>query len=209
MRRAFGALVVGLMMATLAAPGFGQALDGNLVGNVMDASGAEVPNAAVELQNMETGIKAITKTNSSGEYRFNNILVGRYKVTASAAGFTAVSLNNVVVELNKTSTVNLTMQVGSVSTTVEVSEATATIDTTTAQVQSTYDVRAMDLGVTSLDVPGRNLGALNLSLLGAGVGSSGGVGVGVGPTVGGQRPRNNSFSIEGVDNNRKDVAGPN
>ncbi len=63
--------------------------------------------------------------------------------------------------------------------------------------------------MTALDVPGRNLGALNLSLLGAGVASSGGVGVGVGPSVGGQRPRNNSFNIEGVDNNRKDVAGPN
>ena len=51
-------------------------------------------------------------------------------------------------------------------------------------------------------------GVLNLSLLGAGVSSSGGVGVGTGPSVGGQRPRNNNFMVEGVDNNRKDVTGP-
>ena len=51
-------------------------------------------------------------------------------------------------------------------------------------------------------------GVLNLSLLGAGVASSGGFGVGTGPSVGGQRPRNNNFTIEGVDNNRKDVTGP-
>ena len=40
------------------------------------------------------------------------------------------------------------------------------------------------------------------------MGSAGGVGVGYGPAVGGQRPRNNNFTIDGVDNNRKDVTGP-
>ncbi len=49
---------------------------------------------------------------------------------------------------------------------------------------------------------------LNLSLLSAGVATSGGVGVGSGPSVGGQRPRNNNFTIEGVDNNNKGVTGP-
>jgi hypothetical protein len=38
--------------------------------------------------------------------------------------------------------------------------------------------------------------------------SSGGLGYGTGPSVGGQRPTNNSFNIDGVDNNRKDVTGP-
>jgi hypothetical protein len=202
-------LICAAIVAAFAPLSFGQALDGNIVGNIVDATGAAVPNVNVELQNMDTGIKVNGKTNANGEYRFNNVLVGRYKVTASASGFATSSLNNVVVDLNKTSTVNMTMQVGSVSTTVDVTEASVTIDTTTAQVQSTYDIRAMELPMTGLDVPGRNLGALNLSLLGAGVSSSGGVGVGVGPAVGGQRPRNNSFNIEGVDNNRKDVAGPN
>src|SRR5258708_10919584 len=51
-------------------------------------------------------------------------------------------------------------------------------------------------------------GVVNLSLLSAGVASSGGVGVGSGPSVGGQRPRNNNFTIEGVDNNNKGVTGP-
>ena len=43
----------------------------------------------------------------------------------------------------------------------------------------------------------------------AGVASSGGIGLGDGPSVGGQRPRNNNFNVEGVDNNRKDVTGHN
>src|SRR5205823_12054574 len=51
-------------------------------------------------------------------------------------------------------------------------------------------------------------GALNLSLLSAGVASNGGVGQGTGPSVGGQRPMNNNFMIEGVDNNNKAVTGP-
>jgi hypothetical protein len=49
---------------------------------------------------------------------------------------------------------------------------------------------------------------LNLSLLNAGVASTGGIGVGTGPSVSGQRPRNNNFTVEGVDNNNKGVTGP-
>jgi len=77
------------------------------------------------------------------------------------------------------------------------------IDTTTAQLGSTFSAReAVDIPAASLA-----LGALNLSLLNAGVGSSGGVGAGEGPSVGGQRPRSNNFTVEGIDNNRKDVSG--
>jgi len=63
--------------------------------------------------------------------------------------------------------------------------------------------------MTSFTPPGENsLGALNLSLLSAGVSSGGGIGVGYGPSVSGQRPRNNSFNIDGTDNNRKDISSP-
>ena len=102
MRNGFLLLAAAFMLAALAPVSFGQALDGNIVGNVVDASGASVPNVAIELQNMDTGVKVTGKTNANGEYRFNNILVGRYKVTATASGFTTGSLNNVVLELNKT-----------------------------------------------------------------------------------------------------------
>ncbi len=201
----FCALVISLP------PSFGQATDANLVGTVLDDSGAALPNADVDLQNLSTGFRTTTHTNATGEYRFNNIPVGRYKVTATAHGFTPVSLNNVSVELNRTSTANLTVHVGPISTTVDVRESSVTIDTTTAQVQSTYDARqALTLPMTSFTPPGENsLGALNLSLLSAGVSSGGGIGVGYGPSVGGQRPRNNSFNIDGTDNNRKDISGPN
>src|SRR5204862_3012230 len=49
---------------------------------------------------------------------------------------------------------------------------------------------------------------LNLSLLSSGVASSGAIGSGSGPSIGGQRPRNNNFTVEGIDNNSKSVTGP-
>ncbi len=200
-------LWIALLISALATvpSAFGQASDGNIVGAVLDSSGAGVPNANVELKNDSTGVKAEVKTDSSGSYRFGSILVGDYTITVTAPGFTAQALKGVHAELNKTTTANLSLQVGAVSSTVEVTEAAALLDTTTAQVSNTYEQRlAADLPMAANPFGG----VYNLALIGAGVGSSGGVGVGTGPSVGGQRPRNNNFTIDGVDNNRKDVTGP-
>src|SRR5262249_15112386 len=109
------------------------------------------------------------------------------------------------VALNQVATANFNLAVGTVSTTVEVSEAGAVIDTTTAQIQNTFGSKpAEDLPITS-----QGFGVLNLSLLNAGVSSAGGVGVGIGigPSVGGQRPRSNNFTVDGIDNNQKSTTG--
>ena len=186
-----------------------QAISGDIVGTVLDATKARVPNATVTAENTQTGVKTTATTNSSGDYRFTDLPVGTYDVTATASGFGTTSLRDVTVKLNQTITVNVTLEVGAASTTVDVIVSGATIDTTTAQIQSTYTTTQIkDLPLTSTGQPGLNFGALNLALLSAGVTSSGGVGVGIGPSVGGQRPRNNSFTVEGTDNNRKDVTGP-
>ncbi len=99
------------------------------------------------------------------------------------------------VDVNRNTTANLKLSVGTVATAIDVVEAGALLDTTTAQVQQTYT--AQQLG----DLPMASNSVLNLSLLQAGVASSGGVGYGTGPSIGGQRPTNNSFTIDGVDNN--------
>ncbi|MBI4905107.1 MAG: TonB-dependent receptor [Acidobacteria bacterium] len=200
-------LAIALVLAVGFAPNAsGQASDGNLVGTLTDQSGAAIPEANVDAVNAATGVKTSTRTNNVGVYRFNNLLVGQYNITITASGFLSQTIRNASVELNRTNTVNATLQVGTVSTTVEVSEAAAAIDTTTSQLSSTYNSRqAADLSLASNS---NALGALNLSLLSAGVSSSGGVGYGTGPSVGGQRPTNNNFVIEGIDNNRRDVTGP-
>ena len=182
----------------------GQAISGDLVGTVYDASGAVVSHATVVAINEATNAKATTATNPSGEYRFSNLLVGKYDLTVSAAGFSATTLRAVPVELNKTATANLSLEVGKLATTLEVSGAAPLIDTTTAQMETTYETKQMqDLPSASI-----GLGVINLSLLQAGVASTGGLGAGTGPSIGGQRPRNNDFTIEGVDNNDKGVTGP-
>ncbi len=184
---------------------FAQATDGNITGTVYDPTGAVVPGATVELENAATGVVRSTQTDSSGVYRFNNVLVGQYRVTARATGFAAATLENIDVALNKTTTANVSLQVGQVATQVEVAEAGALIDTTTATIGSSFESReAIYTPASALP-----LGVYNLSLVSAGVASSGGLGLGEGPSIGGQRPRQNSFMIEGVDNNRKDVTGAN
>jgi len=181
-----------------------QAISGDLTGTILDQSGAAVPNAKVNAVNTATNVTQSTLTNANGEYRISNLPPGNYTVNVSAAGFAAGQLRNVQVNLNQIATANVMLAVGQTTTTVEVSEAGAVIDTTTAQVQNTFDAKqSQDLPITA-----QGSGVFNLSLLNAGVASSGGVGVGSGPSVGGQRPRNNNFTIEGVDDNSKSITGP-
>jgi hypothetical protein len=197
-------ILVLIGIAMIPAGALGQAISGDLVGTVYDASHAVIPNATVVVVNEATNAKASTVTNPSGEYRFTNLLVGKYDLIVSAAGFGGTTLRAVPVELNKTATANVSLEVGKLATTLEVTGSAPLIDTTTAQVETTYETKQVqDLPSASI-----GLGVINLSLLQAGVASSGGLGAGTGPSIGGQRPRNNNFTIEGVDNNDKSVTGP-
>jgi hypothetical protein len=174
-----------------------QAISGDLTGTVLDSSGSAVPNAMVAASNDETGVKTSAQTDAGGVYRFTNLLVGRYTVTASAAGFTTDTLKNVDLTLNTVVTANLTLSVGTVGTTVEVSASAVPIDTTTAQLQTTYTTTQ----VLELPTSAEGSGFYNLALMGAGVSTSGGVGQGFGPAIAGQRPDNNSFFLDGQSNN--------
>ncbi|MBM3735679.1 MAG: TonB-dependent receptor [Acidobacteria bacterium] len=189
----------------LAAGLWAQATDGNLTGVVTDGSGALVSGAAIELTNEGTGVKHGAVSDAIGVYRFRNIPVGAYRLTAWLTGFQSATIRNVAVQLNKTSTSNVTLEVAGQSTSVSVTDSAALVDTTTSQIQSAYDARqARELPVTGIG----NLGVINMSLLAAGVSSPGGIGFGTGPSVGGQRPSNNNFMVDGVDNNNRALTGP-
>jgi hypothetical protein len=176
-----------------------QAISGDLTGAVLDVSGAAVPDATVVALNDATGVKTTAQSNVGGVYRFTNLPIGSYTLTASASGFAPATLKNIELTLNNVLTANLTLAVGTVGTVVEVAAGAAAIDTTTAQLQTTFEARQIvELGQAG-NIAGS--GVYNLSLLGAGVSTSGGVGQGMGPAVSGQRPDNNSFFLDGVSNN--------
>src|SRR4051794_26748341 len=188
------ALVLPLAVSVITLPTSmrAQAISGDLLGVVTDSSGAVVPNATVEATNIATGVKASTITTASGEYHFVNLPVGHYSIQTSGNGLSG-GYSDIQVQLNKSVTANIKAAVGTQSTTVEVSAEATAIDTTTQQIQTTFEAKQ----VTDLPMAGAGLGVLNLSLLNAGVASSGGVGAGTGPSVSGQRPRNNNFTVEG------------
>ncbi len=181
-----------------------QLISGNIVGTILDKTGAVVPHVKVEAVNTETGARYPTESNDTGDYRLNNLPVGIYNVSASSDQFATTTVNGFKIELNKTITLPITLEVKGAVTSIEVSGTAETLDTTTATLSNTYEQKQVS------DLPSASIGSgvLNLSLLGAGVANAGALGAGSGPAIGGQRPRNNNFTVEGIDNNSKSVTGP-
>src|SRR6476620_4976642 len=83
---AFALALFGLM-ALSTGLAYGQTTSGNIVGTVIDSSGAAVVNADVTATNVATNVSASTKTGSSGEYRFDNLLAGTYRISVKSSGF--------------------------------------------------------------------------------------------------------------------------
>jgi hypothetical protein len=182
-----------------------QVTSGDISGIVKDATGAVVANASVTVMNEVTGATATATTNGTGEFHILNLLPDSYDLTVVAKGFQSYTLRGVSVDLNKTSTVPVRLSVGSATTTVEVSaEAGSTLDTTSTNLTQSFLPNQLSI-LPSATV---GLGVLNVSLLSPNVASSGGIGIGIGPSVDGNRPRNNNFTIEGIDNNDKGTTGP-
>jgi len=203
MQKLLKVLGLSLLLLCLTVATFGQAVSGDLVGTIVDKSGAVVATAHVEVVNLGTGLKLTTTTTAQGAYHISNLPSGHYAISVMAAGMKG-GIKDIEVEINKATTANVTVNVASEATVVEVSASASTIDTQTPNIQSTFEAKELsDLSVTST-----GSGVLNLALYDAGVASSGGLGAGSGPSVSGQRPRNNNFTIEGVDNNDKSVTGP-
>jgi len=138
---AFGLALLSLM-ALGTGLAFGQAVSGNMVGTVTDSSGAAVVNADVTATNVGTGIATAAKTNGTGGYRFDNLPAGSYRITAKSSGFRTTTVNAEIL-LNQTGTANITLSPGASTETVEVSGETPIIDTSTQQLQNTYQEKQL------------------------------------------------------------------
>jgi hypothetical protein len=194
-------LLAMILLITGASPqAFAQATGGTLRGTVKDSTGAVVPDAVVTTTNEATGSKFDTVTSSAGLYSFPNLLVGSYTVSVEHTGFKKFVRKNVPASANQVTDADASLEVGAVTTLVEVVGGAELVSATTSQLGATIESRAV------LDLPNSVLGGspLNLAVLLPNTTTQAGGVLGEGGSIGGNRPRNNNFTIDGVDNN--DVA---
>src|SRR6266480_276689 len=169
-----------------------QTFRGAINGTVMDPSGAVVPNAQVKAKEKSTGIDHSTVTTTDGQFAFQDIAVGMYAVTVTATGFPALTVDNVPVTQGAIYTLPVKLTLSQQTTTVEVSAAALTLDTTT-ETQTTA-IGGSDLAVMPLN--GRDFSQLIAATPGYGGYSAGGYG-----SLNGTRANQVNWQIDGVDNN--------
>src|SRR5258708_18680922 len=120
-----------LVVLSLAVAANAQTFRGAINGTVSDPSGAVVPNAQVKATEKSTGIDHNTTTTSDGQFVFQDISIGTYTVVVTASGFPVLTIDNVLVTQGAIYTLPVKLTLSQQATTVEVSAAALTLDTTT------------------------------------------------------------------------------
>lgn len=128
----------------------------SLTGTVVDTSKAVVPNAEVTISNKDTGLTRTMKTTSTGLYRFDLLPAGNYEVKVTMAGFATVTVASTELVVGQTSTVNVTLQPGSVSQTVTVTEQAPMVDVTKTNV----GMEVTQQTIQNMPLNGRDFGNL-------------------------------------------------
>ncbi len=137
--RDFLALVAVTLALVWCIPSMGQVIKGSISGTVIDPQGAVVSGAQVKAKNEQTGGVFTTTSDNSGNFRLNLLPVGTYNVEVTAQGFKTSTHIGVTVDAGTDAGVgSLKMSVGEASTTVEVSAEAPLIESTQAQVTSTF-----------------------------------------------------------------------
>lgn len=113
-------------------------ISGDITGIVKDPSGAVLPNATVNITNIDTNIQNTATTNGGGQYRFSLVPPGTYKVTVQSSGFQNSELTGVIVTAGQPTTADIQMTVASSSTTVNVTEAASVVQSENADVATTF-----------------------------------------------------------------------
>ncbi len=111
----------------------------SITGTVTDSTGAVVPDAKITITNVATNVVNHTTSNSAGTYTVTDLNPGTYTVQAELAGFQASIHNGVGVEVGKASTVDVILQAGNVSQTIEVQENAITLNTTQPELGTTIE----------------------------------------------------------------------
>ena len=172
---------------------------GSVSGVVRDPSGAAIPHAKVMLINEATGITMTSTSGSEGQYTFSPVKIGRYSVSASAAGFKSARQNNVSVDVQQKVELDLQLALGASTETVVVNEAPPLLQTQDASVGQVVEEQTIE----NLPLNGRNF--TFLAQLSAGVTQgqqdSRGLGSNGSFAANGLRPAQNNYLLDGIDNN--------
>src|ERR1700744_2339823 len=208
MSKKFIALALQLGIVALVFSGWtrAQTTSGLITGTITDSSGAVMPGAQVQLTSQATGVQRSAVTDISGYYSVPELQPGVYDVSVSRDGFATQKLSNVHLEVNQSEALNFRMSITASTQTVQVNADIQQINTTSA-------TRAEVVGHTAigeLPLNGRQFNQLTLLTPGAVPLVQGGqqgaftVKLGAGsvrPSVDGQRPQQNNYTMDGVLNN--------
>ena len=121
-----------------------QATNAQMSGRVVDQTGAVVPNAKVDIQNIGTGLDRVVVSSSTGEYEVPSLPAGAYKVNATAAGFKTYSQSGIVLEDGQNARVDVTLQIGSAAETVQVEANSVQVDTSSASIRTEVDTTQIE-----------------------------------------------------------------
>ncbi len=192
------------MLFALSLPVAAQFDNGSAVGTIKDASGAPIVGARVTITNTETAISTAVTTNASGDYEVPTLHVGVYNVTANASGFSDTVAQNVTISVGGRQRIDLTLKVGSASTTIEVSDVSLQLETETSergQTITNYQSEALPLVSRNYsDLLGLVAGSRQAPTAATTSSINSLVRAGA-YNVNGQRSMFNNFLLDGIDNN--------
>ncbi len=197
-----------VLLATLIAlpMAFGQGGEkGQIQGTVTDKSGAVVPGVTLTIRNLATGVEAVVVSESHGEYRFPGLVPGNYYLKAELASFATYEVKTVVVNVGRTTDLNVMLEPAGTQTTVTVSEVAPLVETTKTDVGGVIESREL----ASLPLNGRNFASLAALIPGARpVTSWDPTKTRIGAiSVGGAGGRNMETTIDGIENKDNSVGG--
>ena len=212
--RKFSALPLTLLILALTGVTYAQVSGGTISGTVSDPSGAAVAGASVEIRNVATDVARTLTTNEAGFYNVPNLVPGAYDVKVSANGFRNELRSGLTLTVGAQLAVNLQLQVGTASETVEIHGEQPAVETTNATLSGVVNettVRELPLNArdwTALATlePGvaqiRSQPALAIS------NNRPIRGLGTQLSVAGAKPQQNNYRLDGVSINDYSNSGP-
>lgn len=203
------AAITALVLVMYGPVAYGQVSRGSISGTLVDQQGAAVPDAILKVVNKETNQESATTSNAEGLFRVPLLAVGTYRVEISKPGFRKAVFSDVVVSVGVDRGMGIiTLELGEVTASVEVSAALPLVESTQAQVTNSFVVE----NLTTFPGVLENQGLDNLALTVPGVVNNRDLGFsntnGTGFAVNGLRGRNNDQQIDGQNNNDNSVGGP-